>query len=79
MDTAQPSSNPQSLHVESILRDIDVSGKALFHGRDGARTALITKARSLIAALETPVEAIIWMAWSEVRGGDSLIHIILLN
>lgn len=79
MDTTKPSSNTQSLDVESILRDIDVSGKALSHDQDGARRALITKARSLIAALETPSEAIIWMAWAEVRAGNSLIRMIWLN
>lgn len=33
---------------------------------DAARLATITKARDLIASLETPLESIIWMAWAEV-------------
>ena len=36
-------------------------------GADKARVALIAKARDLIAALETPLESIIWMACAEVR------------
>ncbi|MCJ1385013.1 hypothetical protein MMC17_008131 [Xylographa soralifera] len=34
-------------------------------GADKARVALIATARDLIAALETPLESIIWMAWAE--------------
>ncbi len=35
-------------------------------GVDAARVATISKARDLIATLETPLESIIWMAWAEV-------------
>ncbi|MCJ1398246.1 hypothetical protein MMC11_001443 [Xylographa trunciseda] len=34
-------------------------------GADTARVDLIAKAHDLIAALETPLESIIWMAWAE--------------
>ncbi|KAL9633076.1 MAG: hypothetical protein Q9164_004918, partial [Protoblastenia rupestris] len=52
--------------VQGLLSEIDANGQALCRGRDAARTTLIAKARSLIAALETPVETITWIAWAEV-------------
>ncbi len=52
--------------VESLLQEIDANGRALIRGRDAARTTLIAKARSLIAPLETPAEAVTWIAWAEV-------------
>ena len=56
----------QDEYIQDTLREIEIGGQLLSKGQDGARTELITKARSLIAALETPIETIIWMAWAEV-------------
>ena len=58
--------SPDSQTIQNLLREIDAGGRALSH-RPGARTELIARARSLISALETPIESIIWMAWAEVR------------
>ena len=38
------------------------------------RVDTISKARDLIATLETPLESIIWMAWAEVRMLDPQSH-----
>ena len=52
--------------VTSLLDSIAAKGKALSHNEEGSREALIADARSLIAALETPMEAITWIIWAEV-------------
>ena len=55
--------------VATILENIAESGKALSHDGAGAeiRRELLASARSLILALETPVESITRIAWAEVR------------
>jgi len=57
----------QSPNFSGILDEITVYGYSLLQQKAGAREALSAKARSLIAALETPIEAITWIAWAEVR------------
>ena len=52
--------------VQSLLDEIYTHGQDLLRGQEVARTSLIAKARSLIAALETPMETITWIAWAEV-------------
>ena len=66
MDAPQSSSAIRPLDVQRLLNEIDDNGKALFRGQGAARTTLIAKARSLIAALETPAETMTWIAWAEV-------------
>ncbi len=56
-----------STDVAALLDDIALVGEALSQKRAGARDQLISNARRLVAALETPVEAITWMAWAEVN------------
>ena len=56
----------QATNVTALLQDIALVGEALAQKREGAREQLISNARRLVAALETPVEAITWMAWAEV-------------
>ena len=58
---------PQPGEIQDLLNDVDKTGQAFLAGQNAARTGLIAKARSLIAALESPVESITWMAWAEVR------------
>ena len=58
--------SPQTLDTSTLLDEIAGHGKDLSHQIPSAREALIAKARSLITSLETPVEAITWMAWAEV-------------
>lgn len=65
MDAPQ-SSFARGIDIQSLLSEIDDNGKALLRGQYAARTTLIAKARSLIAALETPAEAMTWIAWAEV-------------
>lgn len=52
--------------VQELLNDIDAQGQVLLRGQGATRRELIAKARSLIAYLETPAEAVTWMAWAEV-------------
>lgn len=67
--------------ISSLLTSIESSGKGfLSHSQlempnrvtskeiaEEARKALIDQARSLIAALEKPMEALQWMTYAEVR------------
>ena len=66
MSDAQGYSAIQLDEVDSLLQEIAAKGQALIRGQDAARTTLIGKARSLIAALETPAEMVTWIAWAEV-------------
>jgi hypothetical protein len=66
MSDAQVCSATRLDGVESLLQEIAANGQALIRGQDAARTTLIGKARSLIAALETPTEMVTWIAWAEV-------------
>ena len=59
------------LSLQSVYNQVLSSGH---DGADKARVAMIAKARDLIAALETPLESIIWMAWAEVRILQVIVH-----
>lgn len=67
------SSSPPASNVVALLDELTEHGKDLFHQTPGAREALIANARSLIASLETPMEAITWMARAEVDVPATLI------
>ncbi len=58
--------NTQATAVTALLGDVTLVGEAFSQKKAGAREQLIANARRLIAALETPIEAITWMAWAEV-------------
>lgn len=56
----------QATAVTALLDDITLVGEAFSQKKAGAREQLMANARRLISVLETPVEAITWMAWAEV-------------
>ncbi|KAI4171234.1 MAG: hypothetical protein LQ343_004440 [Gyalolechia ehrenbergii] len=51
--------------IGCILDGITTSGRAYLEGQESVRSTLISKARSLIGALERPNETITWLAWAE--------------
>ena len=57
---------PSPFDIPGLLEDITSNGKALAGGDASARKKLLTAARTLGFALESPVEAILRIAWSEV-------------
>ena len=57
----------QATNVTALLDEIALVGEAFSQKKAGAREHLISNARRLIAALETPVEAVTWIAWAEVK------------
>ncbi|KAL8832822.1 MAG: hypothetical protein Q9191_000006 [Dirinaria sp. TL-2023a] len=59
------SSTARHAEAQGLLHGIEIEGQKLVSGGDDTRTNLITKARFLIAALETPVETVTWIAWAE--------------
>ena len=72
MDDSDCFSTSWHADVQSLLHDIGSEGQRLLSGGHAARSNLITKARSLIATLETPVETVTWIAWAEVC--DTILH-----
>ena len=64
---------PLQTDVTGLLNEIAAQGKSLSHDGEGSREKLIDSARSLIAALETPMEAITWIIWAEVSLQDTLL------
>ena len=52
--------------ADSILKAIMVEGQKLAQKDSSARTNLIAQARSLIAALETPMEYLLQITWANV-------------
>ena len=58
---------PLNANVGAVLKEIASKGEAFSQKEPGARESLIASARSLIAALETPMETVLWMIWAEVR------------
>ena len=69
MDPATLEQTP-AFDVTALLDNIALVGEAFSQKKAGAREQLILNARRLVAALETPVEAITWMAWAEVKALD---------
>lgn len=59
--------SPLNKNTKILLKDVAIKGEAFSRSEEGAREALIASARSLIMALETPMEAVTWMIWAEVR------------
>lgn len=53
--------------IERLIDELSVQKKEISHAGSEAREQMILKARELVAALETPLEAILWMIWGEVR------------
>ncbi|KAI9871139.1 MAG: hypothetical protein M1830_003279, partial [Pleopsidium flavum] len=54
-----------SRHIPTLLGNIASNGNALSQGDTNARTDLLVAARELCLALETPVEAVLRIAWAE--------------
>ncbi|KAI9848794.1 MAG: hypothetical protein M1838_000375 [Thelocarpon superellum] len=67
MDEVTPQS-AQGHPVPALLEDIAAQGKAWLQDDPQARKLLISRARSLITALETPPEAVIRLCWAEPAG-----------
>lgn len=58
----EPASSPK---VRALLEDVFSNGLSLAHGEVNARRELLVTVRSLFFELETPVEAILRIAWAE--------------
>ena len=58
-------SSPPS-DIQAILNDLVVKGKALSQGDSSVRKTMLADARSLMFALETPIEAVLRIAWAYV-------------
>ena len=56
-----------SSEIASLMDEIASQGNAFSRREAGTRERLISKARDLIASLETPVEMVTWITWAEVR------------
>lgn len=55
----------QADRAASLIKDLSSLQPSLLKTGDSARQEMIAKARSLINALETPMESILWMGWAE--------------
>ena len=64
----EPASSPK---VRALLEDVFSNGLSLAHGEVNARRELLVTVRSLFFELETPVEAILRIAWAEVSSDSS--------
>ena len=64
--TAQKAIGSKS-EIQALLQDIAIQGQKFNQDElePEAREKLIQNARALISSLETPLESILWMIWSE--------------
>lgn len=52
--------------VARALSQVTLQGDTFLHGDTEARQKLIASAKELVAAAETPVEALLWHTWALV-------------
>ena len=55
-----------SQDLDTIMTAMTIERQKLVQGRPGARENMISQARSLVAALETPMEHILEVIWANV-------------
>lgn len=67
MDNKEAYGSSSSEDASSILNAMTSEGQKLAQKDPVARTKLISQARSLIAALETPMECVLQIIWANVR------------
>jgi hypothetical protein len=57
----------QTEGVAEALSQVAAEGNSFLSGDSAAREKLISSARKLITAAETPVETLLWNIWALVR------------
>jgi hypothetical protein len=67
MSEALPEDTAQKSNVQRALIRIAAEGVKFMGDEPGSRESLIETARDLIAAAESPVESLLWNAWTQVR------------
>ena len=73
--TAIPSKTYDANAVQQILQDISTAGHRLKQNEPGSHEALLDQARTLVIALESPVESIYSLLIAEVIGIPSSMNL----
>lgn len=62
-----PGTVTQKDNIAEALKQVVAQGNKFLDGDDEARQKLVTSARELVTAAETPVESLLWNIWALVR------------
>ena len=77
-DSPQPTQPSAPADISRILANLNTEAQSFSDGNESSRNELLAQARSLCLALETPVEAIARMVWSQAStfpvGAVELLH-----